>query len=740
MKKAISIAVCMAVSVSVFVQSSAFAEEPVFSGEKETYIVLTETEKDGKKIQSQFDGEILLGDEAVSCELTEHQAERLEQQSGVIAVSEDIILEGSGKKSKKKLSAPAEQWNLEAIGADNSEAKPTGVKIEVLDSGVSYTDDINIMGEVNLVPGEEEVSPMFVDANGHGTGIAGLIGAKDNKDGIKGVFPEAEIYSVKAFDENLKSPLSRIVEGIYWGIENDMDIINMSFGTTVNSAVLHQAIKDAEAAGILLIAAAGNTEHQDINYPAAYDEVIAVGSINAEGKLAELTSTGTELELLAPGEQVCTTGLFYGTLGVSGTSIATAQVTGAAAMLKAKDKTKSNDFIRGLLKTSSKEVEGTNAGLIDCEYALKIYDEYSKSYNKGEKAVEKLENNEAVSDYSDQADIVVEGLWQAQTSLKKPLSSTHGQLVKYAVDKTTSKISTANLNYMARTANLADKPGKYSDTPMFHGKANYVASLKFLWKYANLIGKGNTAASAAKTVKSDIDKVKAYQSTSDTMKREKNKLKQGIESAEYMIKEQTNYFKGKGTKLTATNKKFLLMGFIMHLIGDTYAHATIVPKYTFNKVPKEDRHYKVAKFSSDPDDHKSRFGTDDFVATSFYYSEKKKIYEISKYDDAKKESEFNKRIEYLTQNADDYEGSLDWGCLFKATDLQFLTFRKIKFFMKESSNSRYEDNVNFCPERYRAAKSVSKNYLNNYTKAFSNILISKGNVKLYKFDSYSERI
>lgn len=744
MKKAISIAVCMAVSVSVFAQSSAFADEPVFSGEKETYIVLTETEKDGKKIQSQFDGEILLGDEAVSCELTEHQAERLEQQSGVIAVSEDIILEGSGKKSKKKLSFYPEQWNLEAIGADNSEAKPTGVKIEVLDSGVSYTDDINIMGEVNLVPGEEEVSPMFVDANGHGTGIAGLIGAKDNKDGIKGVFPDAKIYSVKAFDENLKSPLSRIVEGIYWGIENDMDIINMSFGTTVNSAVLHQAIKDAEAAGILLIAAAGNTEHQDINYPAAYDEVIAVGSINAEGKLAELTSTGTELELLAPGEQVCTTGLFYGTIGVSGTSIATAQVTGAAAMLKAKDKTKSNDFIRGLLKTSSKEVEGTNAGLIDCEYALEIYDEYSKSYTKGEKAVEKLENNEAVPDYSDQADIVVEGLWQAQTSLQKPLSSTHGQLVKYAVDKTTSKISTENLNYMARAANLADRNIKnkkgvdknsnaykynYSDVKAYHGKANYVASLKFLWKYANLIGQKKSYADAKSITKTAIGNSKASQS-------EKVQIKFAIDATEFMLKEQT---KALNKSLTAQNKKFLVMGFIMHLIGDTYAHATIVPKYTLNKVPKEDRHYKVAKFSSDPDDHKSRFGTDDFVATSFYYSEKKKIYEISKYDDAKKESEFNKRIEYLTQNADDYQGSLDWGCLYKATDLQVLTFRKIKFFMSKSSNSRYEDNVNFCPERYRKAKSVSKNYLNQYTKAFSNILISKGYVKLYKFDSYKDR-
>lgn len=730
MKRAISIAVCMAVSVSVFVQSSAFAEEPVFSGEKESYIVLTETEKDGKKIQSQFDGEILLGDEAVSCELTEHQAEKLEQQSGVIAVSEDIILEGSGKKSKKKLSAPAEQWNLEAIGADNSEAKPTGVKIEVLDSGVSYTDDINIMCEVNLVPGEEEVSPMFVDANGHGTGIAGLIGAKDNKDGIKGVFPDAEIYSVKAFDEDLKSPLSRIVEGIYWGIENDMDIINMSFGTTVNSAVLHQAVKDAESAGILLIAAAGNTEHQDINYPAAYDEVIAVGSINAEGKLAELTSTGTELELLAPGEQVCTTGLFYGTIGVSGTSIATAQVTGAAAMLKAKDKTKSNDFIRGLLKTSSKEVEGTNAGLIDCEYALEIYDEYSKSYTKGEKAVKKLENNEAVPDYSDQADIVVEGLWSA---------SEHEVIVK-SVSKN-SGISQANINYMAKTSKLADRTKKYKDTDVFHGKSNYVMSLKFLWKYANLIGKGNTAASAAKTVKADIDKVKAYQSTSDTMINEKNNLKQGIDSAEYMIKEQTNYFKGKGIKLTATNKKFLVMGFIMHLIGDTYAHATIVPKYTFNKVPKEDRHYKVAKFSNDPDDHKSRFGMNEFVATKFFYEVKKSVYDDPMISSDEKALEFNNRIKKITQNAHktEYDNKLDWGCLFKATDLQVLTFRKIKFYMKESSNSRYEDNVNFCPERYRAAKSVSKNYLNNYAKAFSNILISKGSVKLYKFDSYKDR-
>lgn len=709
MKKAISIAVCMAMSVSVFVQSSAFADEPVFSGEKENYIVLTETEKDGKKIQSQFDGEILLGDEAVSCELTEHQAEKLEQQSGVIAVSEDIILEGSGKKSKKKLSAPAEQWNLEAIGADNSEAKPTGVKIEVLDSGVSYTDDINIMGEVNLVPGEEEVSPMFVDANGHGTGIAGLIGAKDNKDGIKGVFPDAEIYSVKAFDENLKSPLSRIVEGIYWGIENDMDIINMSFGTTVNSAVLHQAIKDAEATGILLIAAAGNTEHQDINYPAAYDEVIAVGAINAEGKLAELTSTGTELELLAPGEQVCTTGLFYGTIGVSGTSIATAQVTGAAAMLKAKDKTKSNDFIRGLLKTSSKEVEGTNAGLIDCEYALEIYDEYSKSYTKGEKAVEKLENNEAVSDYSDQADIVVEGLWSA---------SEHEVIVKNVTNK--SGISQTNINYMAKTAKLADRGihgekeiKNYGTVKAFHGKENYIASLKYLWKYANLIGQGKSYADAKSITKTAIDKSKVD-------KDDKHDIKVAINAAEYMLKEQN---KAYNNKLDKTNKKFLVMGFIMHLIGDIYAHSAIVPKYVLDKAGNS------AKNSTDSTSYDARLGKNDFRNDDAYYKE------ISN------EKDFNNKIKSIAENDSSTKYTkIGWKCLKETVNNQTLIFRRVKFFMSKSSNSKYEDNIKFCEERYRIAKKVSKNYISKYKQAFSNILESKGNVKLYKFSTYKERI
>ncbi len=681
-KKVLSIAICIVLCIPMLVHSSVYAD--LSQGKKETYIVLTETAKDGNKILSQYKGEVLGNDEALSCELTEAQAKKLEESSGVMAVSEDIILEGSGKKSKKDAdSEQLDQWNLKAIGAEDNKSKVSGVKIEVLDSGVSYTDDINIMGEVNLVPGEEEVSSMFVDANGHGTGIAGLIGAKDNDDGIKGVFPNAEIYSVKAFDENLKSPLSRIIEGIYWGIENDMDIINMSFGTTVNSEVLHQAIKDAAEAGIILIAAAGNTEHQDINYPAAYDEVIAVGSINAEGSLAELTSTGTELELLAPGEQVCTTGLFYGTIGVSGTSIATAQVTGAAAMLKAKDKTKSADFIRGLLRASSKEVEGTNAGLIDCGYALEIYDEYAKSYTKGEDTDEKFENDKKLPDYSDDANVVVEGLWDI---------GNHTDLIDYA-NMETSKLSSSDISLIAKIATWCDTKwfigSEKDDDPntnpcnAVHGSANYVFTLKYLWNFAKKIETTPTSTPVADASYAASAYALSFVDRSKFSKDEDNKLIQLAIRTQDLI---NNYGKSKN----GSGRRNLVFGFIFHLLGDTFAHRTIVPKYTINNMTK------TRKDSTSYTSKNARFGTSDFTSANL--------------------TELKSRI-----NGDGIEfcGIFNLG----------------------GKRSAYEDNPDFCAERYGESESACIYFLENYSKGYSWItFIPVYGTKLNYFKGYLTRL
>ena len=101
---------------------------------------------------------------------------------------------------------------------------------------------------ISLVPGEEELSPLFMDGTGHGNSVAGLIAATDNKKGITGINPNVEIYSIRVLDDNNISPVSRVIEGIYMAIEEEVNIINMSFGMDTYSAALEKAGNARDAA------------------------------------------------------------------------------------------------------------------------------------------------------------------------------------------------------------------------------------------------------------------------------------------------------------------------------------------------------------------------------------------------------------------------------------------------------------------------------------------------------------
>lgn len=143
-----------------------------------------------------------------------------------------------------------------------------------------------------------------MDGTGHGNSVAGLIAAADNKTGITGINPNVEIFSIRVLDDNNISPISRVIEGIYMAIEENVNIINMSFGVNTYSAALEKAVKDAKKAGILIIAAAGNTGSKGVEYPAAFDEVMAVGLVDQHGIIAESSAEGAEVEIVAPGELV----------------------------------------------------------------------------------------------------------------------------------------------------------------------------------------------------------------------------------------------------------------------------------------------------------------------------------------------------------------------------------------------------------------------------------------------------
>ena len=159
----------------------------------------------------------------------------------------------------------------------------------------------------------------------------------------------------------------------------------------MESAVLKKAIQDANEAGILMVSSAGNGDTAGVEYPAAYEEVIAVGAVDTLAEKTQESAVGEEVELVAPGEEIISDSMLGLQTVVSGTSMAAPHVTAAAAVLWQKDKSKSPAFIRNLLAQTANELgdaEEYGNGLIDLEYALSHYDEFASNYEEVAKKVE----------------------------------------------------------------------------------------------------------------------------------------------------------------------------------------------------------------------------------------------------------------------------------------------------------------------------------------------------------------
>lgn len=384
-KKSLSVIIAMIILISGVKTDFSRAKEKV-----NDFIVMSTGTTDLEKITEDFsDSEQVVSDEnIVVCKMTESEAKKLQQnEDGIIVEMDSEILTSSNKLKKQKKALKNTEWNMKAIHAEKAVDNKTedNIKVAVIDSGVDDYNDIKLSGSINLLPGEEEVSPLYVDVTGHGSSVAGIIAAEDNGEGITGIAPEAELYSAKVFDSENRSTVSRIIDAIYWAIENKVNIINMSFGTVKDSSALHQAVQDAKANGILMVAAAGNGNQ--IEYPAAYEEVMAVGSVNAEGEVSKISAKGNELEIVAPGEQICSTGAFGGVVTAGGTSMSAPHIAGVAAKLWGKDRSVSAEFIRQLINASANQFTKSSEcgnGLVDYSYAEKIYDEFKNSFVEGE--------------------------------------------------------------------------------------------------------------------------------------------------------------------------------------------------------------------------------------------------------------------------------------------------------------------------------------------------------------------
>ncbi len=273
---------------------------------------------------------------AAAAELSESQISRLRADPRVAYIEEDGEVHALDLDTELDSS-----WGVKHIGAGNVHPnnKGTGIKVAIIDTGIDLSHgDLAVAGNVTFVNGTTTGN----DDHGHGTHCAGIVAALDNGIGVIGVAPGASLYAVKVLNSGGSGYLSDVVAGIEWAIDNNIDIISMSLGTDYNYQTLRNACDKAYADGILLVAAAGNdysmrrgSERDTVDYPARYDSVIAVGATNDADLKASWSSTGSALELAAPGVDIYSTyfGNSYATK--SGTSMACPHVAGVAALILA---------------------------------------------------------------------------------------------------------------------------------------------------------------------------------------------------------------------------------------------------------------------------------------------------------------------------------------------------------------------------------------------------------------------
>lgn len=546
-------------------------------------------------------------------------------------------------------------WNREMIRADADSVKDAiahpagGIRVALLDSGVNYSDEVYVSARKNFVPGEDDYSELYEDGSGHGTAIAEILASnpdgtpaalEDVDDGYvelitggteedmtygdcfaettkqlgeedytensllklldsgyewnQGVNPTVDLISAKVLDENNQTTVERVISAIDWAIEQDANIISMSFGMQEDSAKLHKAIQRAYRAGVLIIASAGNGEK--VEYPAAYEEVMAVGAVDSLARQAQESASGQEIEVVAPGEFIVSRGVFDSMQIFSGTSMAVPHVTGLASILWQKDTKKSADFIRRLITMTAREcgdAEDYGHGLIDCEYALEKYEEFEKLYQPGgEQPEEQIENTETIDTDADVRRLY--GNWKENTHeafVSSYVDGKDGNLkIKWEKVKTLVKILKTAVRCSDNKYNLACKGMKLH--PWFHGfygengtkdgkktvASNYLASFYYLYRLAEGMytdGRLHKEDTSQQKFSGYAELKNACNGINKAITNEKvGSLSWG---------EISSHCKSPDAK---NERSLLLFGMALHTLTDTYAHSTYSGKKNNKKKKK----------------------------------------------------------------------------------------------------------------------------------------------------------
>ncbi len=396
------------------------------------------------------------------------------------------------------------------------------IDVAVLDTGVAAHSDLNIVGGTDCTG-----SGSYSDPHGHGTHVAGTIGALDNGSGVVGVAPGARIWSVKVLNAQGSGYGSWIMCGIDWVTANagTIDVANMSLGGKTSYAddnncgltnrdVMHQAVCESVQAGVTYVVAAGNDGADAAGYfPASYNEVITVSAlVDTDGKsgglggstsagaddtLASFSNYGADVDVIAPGVSILSTSRTGGTATMSGTSMASPHVAGAAALYKAVNPSATPSAVRTALISSgsttgwSGDRDSTKEPLID-----------TANFGGGTTPT------------------------PTPTPTPPPTTVVDAQAVSVTVPSSVTQGSSATVNVSVRnngaasasiSVALSETPGGFTQTKSISLAAGATGTVSYSWATSSATAVGAHTFSATVSLTADIDSSNNTATTTTTV-------------------------------------------------------------------------------------------------------------------------------------------------------------------------------------------------------------------------------
>jgi hypothetical protein len=222
--------------------------------------------------------------------------------------------------------------SLSWLGVDGDISQwGAGITIAVVDTGVEAHPTFN----ENQVSNGADLLDAPSEVNGHGTAVASV--AAGNHPGAPGVAPAADLLSFRVADADGNSDSFTLAEGILAATLAGSDVINISLGSTGDSSVVSDAVAYALEQGSTIVAAAGNNGGEGLTYPAAYEGVISVGSVDALGQHLDFSNTSDDLDIAAPGYSVSAAWPGEQVIDFTGTSASAPFVSGAIAAIQSWD-------------------------------------------------------------------------------------------------------------------------------------------------------------------------------------------------------------------------------------------------------------------------------------------------------------------------------------------------------------------------------------------------------------------